>query len=305
MFADAEGVHQGGWSLLRLRLWFAHGQGRRVAVLATVVLALCHGFLGKSYWERVRQRVFDTYQAVAPRSVQALPVVIVEVDEASVIALGQWPWPRTRLARLIDATHQLGAQAIGLAMLMSEEDRLSPGMFMPEKPDGSPALRHELAQLPANDPLLAETLQRTPAVVGRAGTLERKSSPVPADDQTPVRTYGEPPLAYVQRFQGHITNLPQLEQAASGHGYLNAEPDQDGVVRLVPLLVAVQEALAPTLVLELLRVAGGQEVYSVRADDHGVRGIQIGNTLIRTDPDGRLRLYFSKPDPRRRISALH
>ena len=73
-----------------------------------------------------------------------------------------------------------------------------------------------------------------------------------------MRTYGEPPLAYVQRYKGHVTNLPQLEQAASGHGYLNTEPDQDGVVRLMPLLVAVQEALAPTLVLELLRVAGAK-----------------------------------------------
>ena len=162
-------------------------------------------------------------------------------------------------------------------MLMPEADRLSPGVFMAERPDVSPELRHALAQLPANDTLLAETLQRTPAVVGRAGTPESKPSPVPVDDQTPVRTYGEPPLAYVQRYQGHVTNLPQLERAASGHGYLNAEPDQDGVVRLVPLLVAVQEALAPTLVLELLRVAGGQEVYSVRADDHGVRGVQIGD----------------------------
>ena len=238
--------------------------------------------------------VFDTYQSIAPRQVQALPVVIVDIDEASITALGQWPWPRTRLARLIETTHQLGARAIGLDMLMPEADRLSPGVFMAERPDVSPELRHELAQLPANDTLLAETLQRTPAVVGRAGTPESKPSPVPVDDQTPVRTYGEPPLAYVQRYKGHVTNLPQLERAASGHGYLNAEPDQDGVVRLVPLLVAVQEALAPTLVLELLRVAGGQEVYSVRADDHGVRGVQIGDTLIRTDPDGRLRLYFSQ-----------
>src|SRR5262245_35596057 len=189
-------------------------------------------------------------------------------------------------------------------MLMPEADRLSPGVFMAERSDVSPALQHELAQLPANDTLLAETLQRTPAVVGRAGTPESKPSPVPVDDQTPVRTYREPPLAYVQRYQGHVTNLPQFEQAASGHGYLNVEPDQDGVVRLVPLLVAVQEALAPTLVLELLRVAGRQEVYSVPADDHGVRGVQIGNALIRTDPDGRLHLYFSKTDSRRRVSAL-
>jgi adenylate cyclase len=303
--ADVGVVHIGGWSLLCPRTWFASGQGRPVAVLVTVVLALFYGFLGQSSWEPVRSRVFDAYQSMAPRQVQALPVVIVDIDAASVTALGQWPWPRTRLARLIEATHQLGARAIGLDMLMPEADRLSPGGFMAERPDLSPALRHALAQLPANDTLLAETLQRTSAVVGRAGTPESKPAPVPVDDQTPVRIYGEPPLAYVQRYQGHITNVPHLEQAASGHGYLNVEPDQDGVVRLVPLLVAVQEALAPTFVLELLRVAGGQAIYSARADDRGVRGVQIGDTLIRTDPDGRLRLYFSKPGFRRRVSALH
>jgi serine phosphatase RsbU (regulator of sigma subunit) len=286
-------------------VWCANGQDRLVAVLVTAVLALCYGFLGKSYWERVRHGVFDMYQSMAPRRVQALPVVIVDIDEASVTALGQWPWPRTRLARLMAMTHQLGALAIGLDMLMPEADRLSPGVFMAERPDVSPALQHALAQLPANDTLLAETLQRTAAVVGRAGTPTSQPASVPGDDQTPVRTYGEPPLVYVPRYKGHVTNLLQLERAASGHGYLNAEPDQDGVVRLVPLVVAVQEALAPTLVLELLRVAGGQEAYGVRADDQGVRGVHIGDTLIRTDPDGRLRLYFSKTDRRRRVSALH
>ena len=160
----------------RPRTWFAAGQGRLVAVLATMVLVLCHGWLGESYWEPVRYGVFDTYQSMAPRQVQVLPVVIVEIDEASVTALGQWPWPRTRLARLIEATHQLGALAIGLDMLMPEADRLSPDVFMAERPDVSPALRHELGKLPSNDTLLAETLQRTPAVVGRAGTPESKPS---------------------------------------------------------------------------------------------------------------------------------
>jgi len=190
-------------------------------------------------------------------------------------------------------------------MLMPEADRLSPGVFMAERSDVSPTLRHELLQLPANDTLLAETLQRTPVVLGRAGTSESKASDVPVDDDMRVRTYGEPPFAYVHRYQGHVTNLPQLELAAPGHGYLNTEPDQDGVVRFVPLLVAVQEALGPTLVLELLRVAGGQDSYRVRVDDRGIRGIQIGDTLIRTEPDGRLRLHFSKADPRLHISALH
>ena len=97
--ADAGVVHGDGWSLLRPRTWFASAQGRPVAVLVTVVLALFYGFLGQALWEPVRHRVFDTYQSIAPRQVQALPVVLVEIDAASVTALGQWPWPRTRLAR--------------------------------------------------------------------------------------------------------------------------------------------------------------------------------------------------------------
>ena len=181
---------------------------------------------------------------------------------------------------------------------MPEADRLSPDVFIAERSDISPALRQELAQLPSSDALLAAALQRTSAVVGRAGTPESKPSPVPVDAQTPVRIYGETPLTSVPSYKGHMTNLPQLEQAASGHGYLNTEPDTDGVVRRVPLLVAVQEALAPTFALELLRVAAGQDSYSVRTDTHGVRGVQIGDTFIRTDPDGRLRLYFSGIDPR-------
>ena len=73
-------------------------------------------FWVQRYWERVRHMVFDTYQSLAPRQVHKLPVVIVAIDNASLTALGQWPWPRTRLARLIEAIQQLGAQAIGLDM---------------------------------------------------------------------------------------------------------------------------------------------------------------------------------------------
>ena len=302
--ADAGVVPIGGRSLLRPHTWCASGQGRPVAVLVTMVLALFYGFLGQSSWELVRQRVFDTYQSIAPRQVQALPVVIVDIDEASVTALGQWPWPRPRLARLIEATHRLGARAIGLDIIMPEADRLSPDVFMAERLDVPPALRQELSQLPSNDALLAETLHRTPSVVGRAGTLEAKPSSVRVDQQTPVRTYGETPLPYVHNYAGHVTNMPQLEHAAPGHGYLNMEPDQDGVVRLAPLLVAIQGELAPTLVLELLRVAVAADLYSVYADTNGMRGIQIGDDFIHTDHDGRLRLHFSGTDPRRHISAL-
>lgn len=287
-----------------VRMWGAGGQGRPVAIIATILLGVCLVLLGERYWGPVRHSVFDTYQRVFPRQVARLPVVIVDIDEASVAALGQWPWPRTRLARLIEATHQLGARAVGLDMIMPEADRLSPGVFIADRPDVSPTLQQALSKLPSNDTLLAETLQRTPSVVGRAGTPESTPTHVRVDDQTPVRIHGETPLTSVQDYAGHLTNMPQIEAAASGHGYLNAVPDVDGVVRTVPLLVAVPGQLAPAFVLELWRVAVGEPFYSVHTDRNGVRGVQIGQTFIPTDPRGRLRLYFSETKPARRMSAL-
>ncbi len=117
--ADTEAAPTGGWSFLQPHSWFALGQVRLAAVLATVVLALFYVFLGPRYWEQMRHMVFDTYQSLAPRQVHKLPVVIVAIDNASLTALGQWPWPRTRLARLMEAIQQLGAQAIGLDIIMS------------------------------------------------------------------------------------------------------------------------------------------------------------------------------------------
>ena len=229
--AEAGAVPSGGWSSLRMLRWCASRQGRPAAIMATVVLAVCQVWLGEHYWEPVRHVVFDMYQQVLPRHIERFPVVIVDINEASIAALGQWPWPRTRLARLLEATYQLGALSVGLAMIMPEVDRLSPSVFIAERPDISPELQRELSVLPTNDTILAETLRRTPSVVGRAGMPENKPTSVRVDDQTPVRIHGEMPLTSVPHYAGHVTNIPPIEAAAAGRGYLNTEPDKDGVVR--------------------------------------------------------------------------
>jgi hypothetical protein len=90
-----------------------------------------------------------------------------------------------------------------------------------------------------------------------------------------------------------IVNLPELESAAHGRGYLNDSRDSDGIVRSMPLVLSVKGALAPTVAVELLRVATRQASYTVRSDGQGIVGLQIGTSLIPTDRDGKLRLYYS------------
>jgi adenylate cyclase len=299
--------HAGGWSSTNAVRALTRGQGRQAAMVAALLLAVFHVWPGERYWSPVRHPLFDAYQRAFPRQPQRRPVVIVDIDDASLAKLGQWPWPRSRLARLIEATSRLGALAVGLDIFMPEADRLSPSALIDERPDLHPALRDELARLPSNDAILAETLQRVPSVVGRVGMSAAESGARPASGQTPVWVHGDLSIAHVQAYDGHLVNMSPIEEAAFGRGYLNATPDADGVVRTVPLLVAVNGEWAPTFAMELLRVAVGAPFYSVYGGPHGVRGVQIGGSFIPTNPDGRIRLYYARSDPadrRRRMSAL-
>jgi CHASE2 domain-containing sensor protein/serine phosphatase RsbU (regulator of sigma subunit) len=280
------------------------GQGRPLAVVVALLIAAGHVGWGERLWQPARHAVFDAYQRAFPRQVRAHPSVIVAIDDASLAALGQWPWPRTRLARLIDRVQQLGAVVVGLDMVMPEADRLSPDVFITERADLSPVLREELARVPSNDTILADTLRQVPAVIGRAGVPTPQESHLSLPGQTAVRVHGEVRMAQLQAYPGHLVSVSPIEAAASGRGYLNTTADMDGVVRTAPLLVQVNGELAPTFALELLRVAVGAEWYSVHGDSQGVRGVQISNAFLPTDPDGRIRLYYSPRDPRRQVSAL-
>src|SRR3546814_12077620 len=90
-------------------------QGRLIAALLLLGLLACRLFDPMPV-EILRLRVFDFFQRLAPRVETTWPVVIVDIDEASLKALGQWPWPRTVIARLVDRLAAAGAAAVGFDM---------------------------------------------------------------------------------------------------------------------------------------------------------------------------------------------
>jgi serine phosphatase RsbU (regulator of sigma subunit) len=293
-----------GWSSSSIVITLTEGQGRPIAVVLLLLLTITFAIYGADLWRPMSHFVFDTYQRFFPRQVKQFPVVIVDIDDASLAALGRWPWPRTRLAKLTEVTHQLGAKAIGLDIIMPEPDSFSPNIILSDRPDVSLLVREELAKLASNDSILAQTLQRTPSVVARAGLIESEQAAKTEDRQTPIMVIGESPIRHVTSYGGHLASIPLIEHAAFGCGYLNDTRDQDGVVRSMPLLISVNGQLAPAFSLELLRTAIGVKWYSVHGSSNGVRGIQLGESFIPTDSDGRIRLHFSPAYGDRRVSAL-
>ena len=268
-----------------------------------LVIALTHLAAGERFWSAARNLVFDTYQTFLPRPVARFPVVIIDIDERSLAAIGRWPWPRTRLAQLVEGAHRLGALAVGLDMILPEADRLSPGDLLAGRAELDPALRAAISRLPSNDAVLADVLRRVPSVVARAALPAESAKKSAPAGQTPVITVGESPLPFLPSFPAEIANVPEIETAAMGRGYANDTRDSDGVVRSMPLVLAVGGAPSPSLALEILRVATGEKHYTVRADRGGVLGVQIGDSFVPTERDGRLRLYFSPAYAGRRLSA--
>src|SRR5262249_29026992 len=210
--------------------------------------------------DQLRNLVFDSYQRQRPRAYRAdLPVRIVDIDEESLKRLGQWPWPRDLMARLVDRLGEQGAATVALDIIFAEPDRFSPDNLMrvwQDRPELA-ALRTSLAQLPDSDAVLAQSLARTHSVTafalsdaGRSATPQLKRGFAEA---------GDDPLLFVQHFRGAVATLPAIEAAAAGNGATNYISDADNTIRRVPLLLALNDTLYPSFAAEALRVAQGAD----------------------------------------------
>lgn len=245
---------------------------------------------------------FDAYQALAPRVPRSAPVVIVTIDEESLRRYGQWPWPRTWLARLVARLAEARPAAIGLDVLMPEPDRLSPGRLAGILEGLDPVVTRKLAGMPSNDAVLAETLRGRPVVLAVAGVDVPEAVSLAERGVSPVRAFGGDPARFVPRFEGGLHSIAPIEAAAAGRALVSVDPER-GVLRRMPMLAAVGPTLMPGLALEMLRVAAGAPAISVKVGRGGLEAVGVAGFAIPTEPDGRVWLHYSRSDARRLVPA--
>ena len=177
--ADSNDISARRWSSAPAVRWFTGGQGRPAAIALAVLLAVFHISLSEPAWSPIRNLLFDAYQRLMPRQISRYPVVIVDIDDASLATLGRWPWPRTRLARLIEATHRSGALAVGIDIIMPEADSLSPGGLLVDRQDVIRHCRVPSPNYPPTNTILAQTLRRIPTVIARAAIADGEVETLP------------------------------------------------------------------------------------------------------------------------------
>jgi adenylate cyclase len=258
--------------------------------------------------------VFDSFQRMGgARFDPATPVRIAAVDERSLEALGQWPWPRSRLAELTDRLRQMGAAAIGFDFVFAEPDRLSPESLLALLPRTAETaiLEGKLRNAPSNDALFAAALAKAPTVLG-ASFKSVSGGGLPVSAKVGFAATGDDPAPFIPAFAGVVAPLPQLAEAANGLGSINWLPDRDQVVRRAPLLVRLGDRLVPSLALQSLSLALGASTIVIRSSNAsgqsdfgartGVNALRVGDIDIDTSAHGEIRPNFSPADPRRMIS---
>ena len=278
------------------------GLARTVCLILLVALVFVR-IADPSPVDELRLKAFDFFQAVSPRVAEQRPVVIVDIDEKSLKALGQWPWPRTRIADLISRLTKLGALVIGFDVIFPEPDRTSPQVAADNFRDLDDATRQKLLSLPNNDQVMADAMRKSRVVLGETGLPEPMAGS-PGAQTAGIAMLGGNAKPYLYEFPGHLRNIPTLEQAAAGRGLFTIRTERDGIVRRVPMVLQAQGEVLPSLTFEMLRVATGASTILIRSDAAGIKSVAIPGFEVPTDRNGLLWMHFAPRDAARYVSAV-
>ena len=211
-------------------------------------------------------------------------VVIVDIDEKSLKAYGQWPWSRDIVSELLFALSDAGAGIVGLDIVFAEEDKSSPHRFAKKYPQLSD-------QLENYDKVLADTLTQTPVVGGYVFTFETTD-----EENTPMI-----PAVFVEKGasfstilepKGVVLNTELIQDSLYSSGFFNNTPDDGGMIRNVPLVMRYDNVIYPSLALEMIRIYSGVSKVEIFGDEVGVKELKLGNIEIPTDGVGRLVVNF-------------
>jgi len=234
---------------------------------ALLTLALVVGIrvADPSFVENVRLKYFD--ELITAKAPTENNIYTVNIDEDTIAKYGQYPFPRDVYAKIIEDLYKRNAGLVVFNILLSEEDRFG------------------------KDRVLAETMNKFPVIL--PNTPENKNKNTPRQPSTAVikNEYAN----QITQYAGIMANVPVLESRAVGTGTIHTEEENDNVVRRMPLVIAVDGVVYPSIAMEALRVAAGDSTTQIKLFEGGVEKMRIPKFgPIATDEKGRVWIDWSQ-----------
>lgn len=265
---------------------------------------------GKSwqFWQSFEARTYDARINATLLGKTDSRVVIADIDEQSLATEGQFPWPRNRLAKLVENLHNAGAKVIAFDIVFAEPEdapdkKLLDQLYAsglgnnPQFTRIAEPLRSQLDR----DTLFGASLSGKNVVMGYFFNNDGSSKPVgtlPADS-IPEKALKNKGL-FIPEATSYGANLAILQQNAASGGFFSTSPDADGVLRKVPLLYRYGDQIYGSLALQALRLYVGHPDIEIVTEDFG-RGqvaidyIRLGDLTLPTDSIGQVLVPYFGP----------
>lgn len=284
-----------------------------ILLLGVLSAAVMLSFSDMRWRSQIRNFTFDNYNLIKPRE-SSDKIVIVDIDEASLKAVGQMPWPRSVMGQLVDNLKAMGADVIVFDIVFAEPDRSSPSRIADQfrEQDGFVDLIPLLEAMPDNDFSFSQSIRKAENVVTGFSFTNEKTEATPRQKGI---FRGRDIEHFVPNLRGVSANLKPVSKYAAGNGSFFVSTDTDGIIRRVPMLVAHNRpgssitSIYPSLSLETIRVLdqerggrvilGNEQYAKLDPERFGIEGIEVGKgkRFIPTNARGEFPVYFAKSNP--------
>jgi len=269
--------------------------------------------------EFLREKSFDVFQQIKPR-IPPKPadrmVTIIDIDERSLKEVGQWPWSRKTVAKLVINLHNLGIGVTAFDIVFSEPDRMNPKGVVDSLEGLDDITREKILKIQSNDDLLGRIVGQANVVLGQAGYWDQLPNDAgkPFHKSVAVRKMSKnspDPTDFLSEIPTLIRNLPVLEKNTKGVGMFSLNPSLDGIIREIPLVSKHGGDLYPALSIEAIRVGFQVSTLLAEVSSIGIQAIGVApkskikplGLKIQTNERGVVRPYFAYHDKSLYVSA--
>ena len=247
----------------------------------------------------LRNTAFDLFQNISPReSMSSDTVIVLDIDEKSLSKIGQWPWPRSVLADLVNKTYL--SASLGFDIVFAEFDRTGSNELKKQYKNNL-QLQEILKKVPDNDDIFADSIRNHGTVV--LGAIPSNTKKNDFKMKFGLIEQGDNPRKFLQEYSGIQTNLKGLDDSATGIGSMSIGTN-DSIIRRLPLFENINGNLVPSISLEILRVAIGASTFQIKSsnasgesafgEETGINHIKLGNLIIPTNEDGSAWIHYTK-----------
>ena len=244
---------------------------------------------------------YDFYQKTLVKG-EVKNITIIDIDEKSIAAIGQFPWRRDVYAKILRNLNQYNPASVAFDIFFSEEDKQNPKNLLIELKKKN-NISENIEVIDTNK-IFIDEIKKTKAILPVVGDIKKNIVVNNSKPKLRIISRGSNPKNYLFKFNGKITSLEIINNAASGIGSISLLPGIDGIIRSVPILLDIDDQIWPSLSLESIRVSNNQKNLLIKTNDNGIQSIKTRKNTFTTDSNGIINIKYKDFKKDNYISAI-